>query len=392
MKKILCFVDYYIPGYRAGGPTRTIENLVSHLGGVYEFFIVTRDRDLGSSTSYENVQIDKWSSVGKAKVFYASKKMFSLLGFRKIIEDTAHDILYLNSFFSAKTTVKILFLRRFGLILKKPIILAPRGEFSAGALSLKSKKKKIYIAASKSANLYEGIVWQASSDIESKDIRLNLGLSKEKVMVAPDLLPADPIKLQKPEKGDISSNKSKKFLRLVFLSRISPMKNLDYLIKILSFVKVPVKLAIYGPCEDKLYWSVCQSLISKLPGNIVVTYKGDVAPDKVSNKFSAGDVFFFPTKGENFGHVVFESLSAGTCVVISDQTTWIPDKEGAVEVIPLEEFQKWVGSLEKWFAYNDEELSFRRRMAVSYAKNYLACNDSIDMNQLLFDYTFYLKV
>jgi hypothetical protein len=26
--KVLCFVDYYLPGYKAGGPTRTIINMV----------------------------------------------------------------------------------------------------------------------------------------------------------------------------------------------------------------------------------------------------------------------------------------------------------------------------------------------------------------------------
>ena len=43
--QILCFVDYYLPGYKAGGPLRTIINMVSQLGGEFEFLIVTRDRD-----------------------------------------------------------------------------------------------------------------------------------------------------------------------------------------------------------------------------------------------------------------------------------------------------------------------------------------------------------
>jgi len=42
---ILCFVAYYPPGYKSGGPVRTIANMVEHLGDELDFRIVTRDRD-----------------------------------------------------------------------------------------------------------------------------------------------------------------------------------------------------------------------------------------------------------------------------------------------------------------------------------------------------------
>ena len=40
----------------------------------------------------------------------------------------------------------------------------------------------------------------------------------------------------------------------------------------------------------------------------------------VANVFAANDLFFFPTHGENFGHVLYEALSAGCPLLISDQT------------------------------------------------------------------------
>ena len=39
-------------------------------------------------------------------------------------------------------------------------------------------------------------------------------------------------------------------------------------------------------------------------------------------KFSEYDAFVFPTRGENFGHVIAESLSASCPVVCTDQTPW----------------------------------------------------------------------
>ena len=38
-KKILCLTDHYLPGYKAGGPIRSIANLVEHLGDEFEIYI-----------------------------------------------------------------------------------------------------------------------------------------------------------------------------------------------------------------------------------------------------------------------------------------------------------------------------------------------------------------
>ena len=78
--KILILVGYYLPGYKAGGPLRTISNIVDDLGGDFEFWIVTRDRDLGDDVPYTCVSVNKWLAVGKARVFYASPDRLNLRG------------------------------------------------------------------------------------------------------------------------------------------------------------------------------------------------------------------------------------------------------------------------------------------------------------------------
>jgi len=62
---ILTFVGCYLPGYRGGGPIRTIANMVDRLGDEFEFRIITMDRDLGDVKPYENVKVDSWNAVGK---------------------------------------------------------------------------------------------------------------------------------------------------------------------------------------------------------------------------------------------------------------------------------------------------------------------------------------
>ncbi|MBI9061941.1 MAG: hypothetical protein JEZ14_08115 [Marinilabiliaceae bacterium] len=44
-KKILIFIDWFLPGYKAGGPVRSMANMVEYLMEEYDFFIVTRNTD-----------------------------------------------------------------------------------------------------------------------------------------------------------------------------------------------------------------------------------------------------------------------------------------------------------------------------------------------------------
>ena len=162
LPKILCFVGNYLPGFKAGGTIRTIANMVSELNDTFEFLIVTRDRDLSDTVPYQNILINKWNNVGLAKVFYASPSTLSFIGVMRLMRDTQHDILYLNSFFSPFVTILPLIIRRIMLYGKKPVVIAPRGEFSSGALALKATKKKFYCFFAKFAGIYRNLIWQAS--------------------------------------------------------------------------------------------------------------------------------------------------------------------------------------------------------------------------------------
>lgn len=385
--KVLTIIDHYLPGYRSGGPIRTIVNMVEHLGDEIEFLIITRDRDMGVSEPYNNVLIDQWNEVGKAQVFYTSPSMFSVTGFKKILNATSHDVLYLNSFFSPHSTGAFLLLRRFGFVKTKSIVIAPRGEFAPGALGLKAAKKKIYIPVAKLLRMYHGLIWQASSEYEAQDIRNVMGSIARDILVAPDLLSAVSIVANSNYENGNDKNRGNR-LRLVFLSRISYMKNLDFLLTILKRVSALIDFSIYGPLEVPEYWAACQKLIGALPDNIIVQYHGEVTPAEVPQVFKAHDVFFLPTRGENFGHVIFESLAAGTCVVISDQTQWKTDKNGAVEAITLDDVDAWTASVERWAARPQEDLIKCREAALAYARDYVATSPAVEQNRALFKFAY----
>ena len=383
--RILTFVDYYLPGFKAGGPIRTIANMASQFGSEFEILIVTRDRDFSDEEPYPDVLTDQWNSLGHAKVLYSSPEALSFLGIRRLLKETSHDVLYLNSFFSPFVTIMPLIIRRIGLYDNKPVILAPRGEFSVGALALKATKKKLFFSFAKFTGIYRQVTWQASSELESEDIlRTMLNVTDTpNIFIAPDLVP---LPNQMLEEADWTNEYLRPAgpLRIIFLSRISPMKNLDYLLSVLSNVNSPVVLSIYGPVEDTVYWLFCQRLIQSLPTHINVSYKGEVMHEHVAQTFFLHDVFIFPTRGENFGHVIYEALAVGTAVIVSDQTPWQQDSHGGVTVIALEQPDVWTEVIGQWAVFNDIDYASRRTASIGYATNYQLSNQALEQNRNLF--------
>jgi glycosyltransferase involved in cell wall biosynthesis len=379
---ILTFSGFYLPGYKAGGPIRTLVNMVDHLGGEFQFKIVTANRDFGDTKAYPGIKVDDWNRVGKAEVFYLSPQKRYLRDFKRLLCSTEYDILYLNSFFSPHFTIKPLMLRRLRLIPDKPLILAPRGEFSPGALGLKSLKKRVYLLVAKAFGLYRGVVWQASSKHEEADIRRWFGRDAQ-VVVAPNLPPmvhsADELP---PKSGKIES-----CLKIVFLSRISRKKNLDGALEMLKGLKGRVQLNIYGPMEDKVYWAECKKIISNLSENIKVRYCGSVTHDKVGTVMREHDLFFLPTLGENFGHVILEALVAGCPVLISDQTPWRDlEEKGVGWDLPLSKPEMFQEVLQRCVDMNDEEYVKWSERARVYGLQVSQDDKVVEQNRQLFHY------
>jgi glycosyltransferase involved in cell wall biosynthesis len=327
---ILTFVHYYLPGYKAGGPIRTIANMVEQLGDELNFKIVASDRDAFDSAPYEGVSVDTWNMVDGAEVFYASPHGQSLIALARLMRRTEHDVLYVNSFFDSVSTVRPLVARFLGLAPRRPLVIAPRGEFSEGALALKASKKRLFMQVARTVGLYRDAIWQGSSEQEAGDIRRELGgvarrvaiasnlrRVSPRVIVAPDLPPASLPDLEGAAKWEQGRP-----LRLVFLSRIARMKNLDYALRVLAGVAVPVEFSIYGSVFDESYWNQCQRLIDELPPNINAHYGGSVDHKDVLATLRRHDLFLLPTRGENYGHVIHEALTAGLPVLISDKTPW----------------------------------------------------------------------
>jgi glycosyltransferase involved in cell wall biosynthesis len=316
MPAILVCTSWYLPGSKAGGPIRSIANLMGSLAADFSFRVATRDRDLGDPLPFPLAAAGGWQRLGESDIRYLAPGERGFRSFLKIIREADPSLIYCNSFFEPVFTIKLLLLRRAGILPVAPLVIAPRGELDPAALAFKGVRKRLYILAARGLGLLRNVVWQATCEEEAAHVRERLG-SSARVVVIPNLPSADTIPLPPPRPAKEAGT-----LRVVFLSRIARKKNLDGAIEMLRGVTGRVEFTIYGPREDEAYWGECAGLMATLPANVTVRHGGILPHDQVAAALAGHDLFFFPTRGENFGHVILEALLAGLPVLLSDRTPW----------------------------------------------------------------------
>lgn len=358
--KILIFIRNYLPGFRSGGPVRSVANIVKALSNEYEFYIVCLNRDHGVNEPFPNIVQGVWAVLGATHVYYAADGELNFAFYRKILRDVAPDLIYLNSLFDRDFSIKPFLI--FGRGRSVPIILAPRGELSPGALELKAFRKRIFIALVKAVNLYKYVAWHASSIGEQDRILSVFAPNRLQVFLASNLSDA-------PKQALVQKIiKKPGVLRIVLAARISPMKNTLAAIRMAAQLKGEVELDLWGPLENTEYWSSCQQQVQLCPPNVKVHYRGEVEHEKLHALLQGYDLMLLPTLGENFGHSIIEALSAGLPVVISDRTPWKNlMAEGVGADLSLENESEFVRQLECFQAMGECDMEIIRSACQRYA-------------------------
>jgi glycosyltransferase involved in cell wall biosynthesis len=310
--EILTLMVRFLPQYRTVGPMRSMSQLVARLAASCHFTVITLDRPVNGQAPLTP------TAIAGSTVYAMGPGGISWGNLRRLVRLVPHDLIYLNSAFAMDTTIKVLVLRRLSLLpSKRPIVVAPRGEFCHGALNHKGFRKNLFLWLAKALGLYRGVHWQATSEMELVDIQRCLGPAA-RVTLARNLST-----LPEPTPGTAVRNpKQRQTLKVIFLSRLSPNKNLAMVLSVLQACQGQIELNIYGHPDQDTYWQQCQVQMQALPPQIKVTYHGILPPDQVLATFAQHHLFFFPTLWENFGHVIMESLTAGCPVLISDRTPW----------------------------------------------------------------------
>jgi glycosyltransferase involved in cell wall biosynthesis len=354
-RRILVLCDYYLPSTKSGGGMWTVVNLVERFSDRYSFFVVARNHESRNDTKpFTTVKTGQWNDVGQASVFYLRGNDISVFTIARLVREVRPDGVFLNSVFS-NPSVKFLVGRRFRLFDNVPVVLAACGEVSPEAINLKPWKKKPFLFLARVSGLFEQVIWKASSESESEEIRDAIG-PKVRPLVAPDLPPRGILPEFSP---DEKPSKTSGHLKLIFYSRIARKKNLPFLLERLrTLTDGRIELTIAGPVEDEKCWSEAQEQISKLPENMRINIVGTVSYAEGLALLKQHHLFVLPTVYENFGYVVLEALAAGCPVLVSERTIWTSEIDNkAGRAIPLDQKDVWESALKEFVGLGHAEYS-----------------------------------
>jgi glycosyltransferase involved in cell wall biosynthesis len=369
--RVTILIGAFWPGHEATGPNLSIKAMCEILAGDFEFRIIARDRPFGAREPM--IDSDLWHDLGYAQARFLPVGPRGAQHLNRVLNETASDLIVLNGFFDKEFTIPTL-LKEAMRTSKRAILLSPRGEFSEGAISLKPNRKRAYLGFARAFGLLKGVAIHATSDAEVSDLRR--AFPGHDIHLVTNFRPLFDLPVHQPRlEGEP--------LRLAFVGRISPVKGLDFALDVLAKVPAPVRYDIFGPQSEAEYWQACQRKISAMPSHIDVRYRGEISNAQVALELAAQDCLFLPSKSENFGHAIFESLAAGTPVLIGDQTPW-RDLEAAKAGfdLPLDRSALFVEAITRFSAEPDP--AAWRRAARDHAERFVANSEAPSKMRALF--------
>lgn len=364
-KRLLILYDYFDPAYKAGGPIRSLVNLVKLLEHEMEIFVLTTDQDHDGEVL--EIQTDQWIPYGEnAKVMYLSTSRRGYKTISNIMDQVRPDTMYFNGMYSIPFLVNPL------RVLKKrkgvKAVIAPRGMLQKESLSLKPWKKKVFLTFLKWFYLNKEIHWHVTTEQEKTDL-LSFLHDDSKIHLLGNVPSFDP-----GYNPRISPVKSKKVFGTVAL--ISPMKNFHLVLSAIMALSEDVEYHVFGPVKDEKYWADCQSIIGQLPTNITVVHHGEIQPYDVPRAIASLDFYIQPSKSENFGHAIFEAFNQGVPVIISDQTPWKKlNEQRAGWDVNLKDEQALVAAIQEAIVLDDSAYLTYCKGARQMAEAYIAAND-----------------
>jgi glycosyltransferase involved in cell wall biosynthesis len=376
-KKILVFIDWFEPAYKAGGPIRSVSNLVKSLNSYYDIFVFTSDRDLGDSESMKNIVVDKWVQLDtNISGFYTTPKKQNWRTISQEIKRVQPDFIYCNSMFSKYYSIYPLLMKRFGVVEGK-FILSPKGMLRPSALKFKAYKKKFFLAVFRLLNLHKLVQFHATDLAEAKNIESYFGVTTiSSILDSPAPLP-DQITFLDKIPGT---------LKLLFVGRIHPIKQLHLVLDGIKYHQKAITLTIVGTVEDENYWNTCKGIIDSFDSSSTVRIIGELTHDKMLSVISEHHILTLPTMGENFSHAIYEALSSGRPVLISDQTPWrnLSDYKAGWD-IASDEMYKMPIILQQAIDWHQNDFDEWVTGSRKYVESYLKRSDLISEYKKLFN-------
>ncbi len=299
-------VLHVIPGLdlRDGGPSRAIRAMTTALQqrGIETVIATTHDRHDGpaqdAGLSVPVISFPRQVTPGWKLSLPLAQWLDHHAG--------SFDLLHLHSTFCFTTLAAASMARMH----QRPYIIRPLGTLDAWSRQQRAWKKRPYYALFERRNLAHAAALQATSESEAGHLRqLELPTPIAIVPLGLDLPPAPlPRAMDAP-------------LRLLFLSRLHPKKNLPVLFEAVRLLRqngMTLTLTVAGDGPED-YREELQRLAAAIGLQEAVSFTGWVDGDQKQDLLARSHLFVLPSLQENFGIAVLEALGTGLPAILSTE-------------------------------------------------------------------------
>jgi glycosyltransferase involved in cell wall biosynthesis len=218
------------------------------------------------------------------------------------------DLVHVHSVFNHVPMAATRQCRRLGI----PYIVRPCGILSAYGMGRRPLVKTLSLRLVEAPNLRAAAAIHVTSAAERADI--------EALIPGPLRFAEIPLGIEAAMAGDTRRwlerhpRLAAAGLRLLFLSRIDPKKNLEALIDALALLPAEVRLCVCGEGETD-YRRTLEQRASAAGVAERIIWAGHVSGTDKADAFAAADLFILPSFAENFGIAAAEALHAGLPVI-----------------------------------------------------------------------------
>lgn len=217
------------------------------------------------------------------------------------------DVVHLTATYSAPTLPVLLAARVMG----KPVVWSPRGAMLATATWADAPRRRLKQRFTDLAQVLRpaATCLHVTSDAEAVQSAAQMpGIATR---IIPNAVDVPHLPARAPRDAGVC--------RLIYLSRLHPLKGLDILLDAMAALPEHVTLDIYGG-GDPTYVQSVQGRVAALGHR--VRLHGHVDGAAKAAAFAGADLFVLPSYSENFGIAVAEAMAHGLPVLTTNRTPW----------------------------------------------------------------------
>lgn len=232
------------------------------------------------------------------------------------------DIVHQHGIWTLVSLWTLLYSRRF----KVKSIIAPHGSLEPTALKKSRNKKKLALLLYENANMENAVAFHATSKNEVEDFKkfgitkkiflVNNGINKEWINTSANSEQVEEFCRK------LSLDIKQRFL--LYMSRVTPKKNLGALLNAWALIQVYFPewhLVVIG-ADEMGYKLQMQNLVIQLGILERTTFSEPCFGQDRTSAFASAEIFVLPSLSEGFPIVILDSLGAGVPVLTTKASNW----------------------------------------------------------------------